>query len=662
LVTVALFILVRNLKKLIMKTSIRNAALIILAIMLSQARAQLPGGNCVGSNFVISAVNSLNLSNPSYSLNPGGIISPNPTFAVAPTSLITYTLYVTGTNSNSAVVTTSSTVNVNGLTYSLASPQAYSLGCGQQSVCLVNILGASTAPIPGGQVSYSLLAPGSSSILPTGTLSNIASYPINVPGIYTVVVRDNTSLCTDRSTVNITANQTSPVIGSITVSQNTLTCSNGSISIQAIPSPSMQYNWLPFGVQSSSITIFSTVALANGAFNSVTLVVTDPSNSCLSATLIPFHKNCFKPNAIINYPISGSCQNSVIITHSSNSTIPNSIFSNSLPVVAHLWEGPSPQTTLGLSSTYTAQAIGIYTLTAMDMNNGCIKTETFQVAGFMLSPVAAFVHTVTSGVAVFNNVSTRTDPNPNYFWDFGDGTTSAQQHPTHTYLSSGAYLVKLKITNFDTIFSSVFPCADSIIQSVNVSGIPCLANSNFSMVSTGTAQVWNAVPAYPWNVTAASWNWGDGNVSNTLYTSHQYSAAGMYNICLSVTVSCVASSSTCTSYSVFRTSQAASIFKVNVVAPDLISGLALANADEQLSWNIVPNPNSGEFKLHLNTPKSESMRVVISDITGRIVYKQFIEVDSASVSVYTNNLPSGMYLVTLESENRKVTKRMVVNH
>lgn len=34
-----------------------------------------------------------------------------------------------------------------------------------------------------------------------------------------------------------------------------------------------------------------------------------------------------------------------------------------------------------------------------------------------------------------------------WLWDFGDGTTSTQQHPQHTYTSSGTYTVKLKVCN-----------------------------------------------------------------------------------------------------------------------------------------------------------------------------------------------------------------------
>lgn len=43
----------------------------------------------------------------------------------------------------------------------------------------------------------------------------------------------------------------------------------------------------------------------------------------------------------------------------------------------------------------------------------------------------------------FQNFSS--GPLVRYLWDFGDGTTSVEKHPTHTYVSEGVYSVKLNI-------------------------------------------------------------------------------------------------------------------------------------------------------------------------------------------------------------------------
>jgi PKD repeat protein len=423
--------------------------------------------------------------------------------------------------------------------------------------------------------------------------------------------------------------------------------------LNTVPNAKVLYTWLPSGINGDSLIVSAnTTVPTQSVAATVTLMITDSDNTCQASTVVPVYQNIYMPNASIFGPSSGVCQPTVVLTNISSSTIPPSMFSATAPVVALLWEGPSPQPSLALSSSYTAQTSGVYTMTARDNNNGCVKTATYLVT---MGPVAAFTHTVSSGTAVFTNVSTGTDSNTAYFWDFGDGNTSTLEHPSHTYSNGGAHLVKLKVMNQGV------KCVDSLILSVTASGVPCAANSNFSLVPTNTAQVWNVIPAYPWNVTAASWSWGDGSVSNTLYTSHQYSAAGMYTICLSVTVSCVASSSTCTSYSVYRATQAALIVEIHVVSPDLVSGFADAPAAGTFSWKVMPNPNNGSFRLDVNNLPSADAKLLIHDLSGRVVDEKVLHPTSELNFQQTGSLAPGMYFVTLETGGQRYTQRMVVN-
>lgn len=50
-----------------------------------------------------------------------------------------------------------------------------------------------------------------------------------------------------------------------------------------------------------------------------------------------------------------------------------------------------------------------------------------------------------TGQVAFVDKSTKSPTT--WFWDFGDGTTSTQQHPSHTYTTNGYKTVKLKVTN-----------------------------------------------------------------------------------------------------------------------------------------------------------------------------------------------------------------------
>src|SRR5690606_23231467 len=52
-----------------------------------------------------------------------------------------------------------------------------------------------------------------------------------------------------------------------------------------------------------------------------------------------------------------------------------------------------------------------------------------------------------------------------YLWDFGDGNTSDETNPEHSYQRPGVYQVTLTATNFSS-------CASTFTFSVNVSGEP----------------------------------------------------------------------------------------------------------------------------------------------------------------------------------------------
>ena len=69
----------------------------------------------------------------------------------------------------------------------------------------------------------------------------------------------------------------------------------------------------------------------------------------------------------------------------------------------------------------------------------------------MAAPVAAFSLTPKVGLSplhvAFTDASTNTPTS--WLWDFGDGSTSTAQNPTHTYATIDEYTVSLIATNAD---------------------------------------------------------------------------------------------------------------------------------------------------------------------------------------------------------------------
>ncbi|MCP1715002.1 PKD repeat protein [Methanocalculus alkaliphilus] len=102
--------------------------------------------------------------------------------------------------------------------------------------------------------------------------------------------------------------------------------------------------------------------------------------------------------------------------------------------------------------TFSSPGSFTVTLTASNPNGSSIKTkENFIIVINPVDPlpVANFVANATEGeiplIIQFTDTSTGT-PDA-WDWDFGDGTTSVEQHPIHTYTTAGYYNVTLTVAN-----------------------------------------------------------------------------------------------------------------------------------------------------------------------------------------------------------------------
>ena len=77
-----------------------------------------------------------------------------------------------------------------------------------------------------------------------------------------------------------------------------------------------------------------------------------------------------------------------------------------------------------------------------------------------LAPIASFIYEDTDTLAQIRFTDQSAKEPTSWLWDFGDGTSSTEQNPFHTYLTSGTYEVCLRVENR---FG-----ADSICQQVPV--------------------------------------------------------------------------------------------------------------------------------------------------------------------------------------------------
>jgi PKD repeat protein len=106
-------------------------------------------------------------------------------------------------------------------------------------------------------------------------------------------------------------------------------------------------------------------------------------------------------------------------------------------------------TTRDASHTY-AEPGGQFTVSlAVTDDDGAIATATEQVdLAANVAPTALFGFSCTDLTCTFADGSTDADGTIEaYDWDFGDGQTSTEQNPEHSYAAAGTYVVGLTVTD-----------------------------------------------------------------------------------------------------------------------------------------------------------------------------------------------------------------------
>ncbi|WP_421752842.1 PKD domain-containing protein [Croceimicrobium sp.] len=247
-------------------------------------------------------------------------------------------------------------------------------------------------------------------------------------------------------------------------------------------------------------------------------------------------------------------------------------------------------------------------------------------------PVADFSfndENICIGEVSFNN------SNSQYFntlyWDFGDGTFSSQNNPTHVFPNPGTYRVILRTTNtlgFDTISKLV--TVNPLVVNFGISNDTIqLSDTAFFSDSTPNAVTW-------------IWDFGDGSSSTQQNPSHQYTVQGLYNVKLTVIDNRSCSNT--------LTKQIRVENKIGLVEWQL-----------ENQWSLYPNPNEGRFKLRMEQGDWSGLEIQILDAQGRVLAAQ--KGGQESELDFDLKLASGVYhLQILKQGSLMDQTRVVIQH
>ena len=151
-------------------------------------------------------------------------------------------------------------------------------------------------------------------------------------------------------------------------------------------------------------------------------------------------------------------------------------------------------------------------------------TDTLRV-----SPLVKAQFEVGNGCAPYNAFFNNTSlAGQQFFWDFGDGTTSNEVNPSHVYSDTGSYTIHLL-----AIDNGTCNIRDSTAQTIQVH-----ANPKAAFITTPQPADYNVPTVFHNNSIGANhytWFFGDNdstNKQNGDTVVHQYQSTGTFNTCL----------------------------------------------------------------------------------------------------------------------------------
>ena len=251
----------------------------------------------------------------------------------------------------------------------------------------------------------------------------------------------------------------------------------------------------------------------------------------------------------------------------------------------------------------------------------------------------------------------------NWYWDFGDGTTSTDQNPVHNYTSNGTYEVCLVIVGNNGIER----CREKVCKKIRITDCelrPCEISADYKYrMRDCRAKFKDVSIAGPGTtITSIQWNFGDGTTSSLPNPLHTYGSAGTYKVCLTVVgdngiEKC--RDQVCMELRVREGCQK----RAGITEPGLEAESWFESDQSQVEIQAYPNPSQGatniKFELYEDTP----VDLYVTDVTGKRVSTLYNNITLTAGEHETEWNPesnSGVFIVTLRSGDSITHKKVII--
>ena len=463
-----------------------------------------------------------------------------------------------------------------------------------------------------------------------------------------ILEAEKTGVCIANDTFNI---QISPQPDASFTFERTEDCDQVNFVLEATQKGLADYDWsfnpAPDFIMGGDDQINISYARqpATGAdFNAeITLITTNLASCESAAEILDQTIEQERPDIIADFTLSSTTlqlpDNTLIITNNSSTG----------PGFTYEWDLGDGTTFSGFDpGTHEYNRFGTYQITLEVTDDFCTVETSQTITVFPTAPILDFEADILEGCAPltvqFTNLSQFAEPGE-YLWEFGDGSISRLDNPTHTFFAGGDFTVRLRGVNEvgqpseieKEEYISVFarPFADFLV-SARVVYIPD-QKAFFRNLSE--------------NATSYFWDFGDGTTSTEIEPSHSYTEEGFYDITLIATndFGCVDT--------LFREAEIEAISGGQVNTPNAFTPNLNGPGGGVITGGGDPSRINDVFMPRLQGV--ERFRMLIYNKWGELLFETTSQ-DRGWDGYYKNRLsPAGVYVYKLElrfSDGRDLVK------
>jgi PKD repeat protein len=464
---------------------------------------------------------------------------------------------------------------------------------------------------------------------------------------------------------------------------------------ELVDSLTFQFNGYYYGLDSNAVAVSYLWDFGDGTTSTdaspvhtyaqdglywVTLTITG-SDGCVSTATYPFETSFQGFPDCMGYILYNQIDS---LTYDFSAEIYDAN-GNQVQASTYLWDFGDGATSTDASVTHTYAQTGVYTVQLHATTADGCEIHTCEVIFPFNGPVDTFWYGCQAMFATgyfidsTGNPGGGFDPNGNpldpltvsfidlslgavtsWAWSFGDGSTSTEQNPTHTYAQNGLYVVSLSITTLDGCESEIafeicagdscwFPEYDC--QAMYIPVPDSLGGNGIQFLDVS----YTVSPIQSW-----TWSFGDGTSSNEQNPYHVYTQPGTYTVSLTI----VADSCNSVISMEFNTEDPWNFNRGGEVAQLGVSGSTLATKDPMKAFEklkLFPNPAKDEVSLAFSSKDAREYEIRVTDISGKTISitRQNANAGVNAVRVNVSNLTPGLYFAEIRSAESVQTLKFV---